>query len=156
MDIIPIYRVFDLVLLRRQKETTDICWMFGRYPPSGFQVSGRWAGAAIWTDPTNQSDRWLLLAHIQSQGEKSNHRKKILIIQKMIFLICLKVHLVRTFTFLKKCKQCSLFALFSPSANEQFVLSFVRVRTFLFALSRTNGNPSCCRITAFVCKKSRS
>ena len=65
----------------------------------------------------------------------SNHRRGIL-------SICLeKVHFVRTFTFLKKCEYCSLFALFSTSANEQFVLIRVRVRTFLFTLSRTNGNP---------------
>ena len=53
-----------------------------------------------------------------------------------------KVHFVRTFIFLKKCDHCSLFKLFTTSTNEKFVLICVRVHTFLFALSRTNGNPT--------------
>ena len=51
---------------------------------------------------------------------------------------------------LRKSTFCSHFYLFKKvrilfvvrtSANEQFVLIRVRVRTFLFTLSRTNGNP---------------
>ena len=101
-------------------------WRHG-YPPDIRQISG----AAMnlnrpYCETTNQMTFW----------RTSNHRRGIL-------SICLeKVHFVRTFTFLKKCEYCSLFALFSTSANEQFVLIRVRVRTFLFALSRTNGNPS--------------
>ena len=74
----------------------------------------------------------------------SNRRRGIL-------LICSeKVHFVRTFTVLKKCEYYLLFPLFSTSANKQFVLIRVRVHTFLFALLRTNGNPSLIYPSSFL------
>ena len=66
------------------------------------------------------------LAHIQSQERNS--------FNMYISTFC------SHFSLLKKCEYCSLFPLFSKSANKQFVL--IRVHTFLFAISRTNGNPT--------------
>ena len=204
LDIRLIYRVFDLVLLRRQKETTDIRWMFGGYPPSGFQVrkhcsragrartltrypdaawistryiefsiwccwgdkrkwqisaecsadirppDSRWESTAvgqaagpvqqwIWTDPTNQSDRWLLLAHIQSQkrniGANPIMEKKFSSFKKWIFDMLIKSTSCSHFYLFKKVQTMFVVRTFI-TIRERTICTFVRscshffVRTF--------------------------